>query len=98
MIAVDTPTALRAQLYGSRLRVALGQPASGFVAAVAGPGVASVTAEEHILSIAADDARGLAPAIVRRLVAAGADIESVVHEQPSLEDVYLRLLREEPEP
>jgi hypothetical protein len=32
------------------------------------------------------------PEIVRRLVTAGAAIESVVPEQPSLEDVYLRLL------
>ena len=96
MIAVDTPTALRAQLYESRLRIALGQSASGFVTAASGPGVTSVTAEEHTLSIATDDARGRAPAIVRRLVAAGADIESIVPEQPSLEDVDLRLLHEEP--
>jgi ABC-2 type transport system ATP-binding protein len=96
MIAVDTPTALRAQLYGSRLRIALGQPASAFVAAAGGPGVADVSADHHVLSIAADDARGRAPAIIRRLVAAGADIESVVPEQVSLEEVYLRLMQEEP--
>jgi hypothetical protein len=42
--------------------------------------------------MAVDDAAGRAPAIVRRLVAAGADIEEVVPDEPSLEDVYLRLL------
>jgi ABC-2 type transport system ATP-binding protein len=96
MIAVDTPMALRAQLYGSRLRVVLGQAAIPFIAAAEGPGVTGVSAEDNVLSIDANDARGRAPAIVRRLVAAGADIESVVPEQASLEDVYLRLLQEEP--
>ena len=35
------------------------------------------------------------PDVVRRLVQEGADIESVVPEEPPLEDVYLRLLHPE---
>jgi hypothetical protein len=34
------------------------------------------------------------PALVRRLVESGADINSVMPEERSLEDVYLRLLEE----
>jgi ABC-2 type transport system ATP-binding protein len=94
MVAVDTPTALRARLFGSRLKISLCQPAQPFVTAAEGPGVSEVTADAHALSIATDDAQGRAPAIVRRLVAAGADIESVVREEPSLEAVYMRLLRD----
>jgi ABC-2 type transport system ATP-binding protein len=98
LVAVDTPAALRARLFGSRLRIVLGQPADTFAAAVAGAGVADVRAEGQALSMAVDNASGRAPAIVRRLVAAGADVETVVAEQPPLEEVYLRLLGEEPAP
>ena len=94
MVAVDTPAALRARLFGSRLRIVIGQPAEGFVAAVTGPGVSDIRANDHSLSIATDDGRSRAPAIVRRLVAAGADIESIIPEERSLEEIYLRLLEE----
>jgi ABC-2 type transport system ATP-binding protein len=92
MVAVDTPSALRARLFGSRLRIQLTQPADRFAEAVSGAGISDVRASGRALSIALDDAPRRAPAIVRRLVAAGADIESVVPEEPSLEEVYLRLL------
>jgi ABC-2 type transport system ATP-binding protein len=95
LVAVDTPAALRARLFGSRLRIVTGQPAEVFVGAAAGPGILAVSAEDHSLSISLDDSRSRAPAIVRRLVAAGADIESVLAEEASLEDVYLRLLEDE---
>jgi ABC-2 type transport system ATP-binding protein len=94
LIAVDTPAALHARLFGSRLRVELGQDATLFRAAATGPGVSAIEATDHRLSIAVDDAGDRAPAIVRRLVAAGADIRSVVAEERSLEDVYLKLLSE----
>ena len=32
------------------------------------------------------------PGLVRTLVEAGAEVESVAHEEPPLEEVYLRLL------
>ena len=95
MLAVDTPAALRARLFGSRLQIVIGQPAEQYVAAAAGPGVSDVRATDRSLSIATDDGRNRAPAIVRRLVTAGADIESVIPEERSLEEVYLRLLEDE---
>ena len=92
MVAIDTPAALRARLFGARLRVLLAQPAAPFVAAAAGAGVSDVRADGDALSMAVDEATVRAPAVVRRLVAAGADIQTVMPEEPSLEDVYLRLL------
>ena len=35
-----------------------------------------------------------APAIVKTLVSLGADVEAVIPEEPSLEEVYLHLLRD----
>ena len=95
LIAVDTPAALRSRLFGTRLRIVTGQLAGTFAGAAAGPGITEVHASGNALSIAADDGKARAPAVVRRLVAAGADIESVAVEEPSLEDVYLRLLEDE---
>ncbi len=92
MVAVDTPAALRARLFGVQLRVRLAQPAEPFITSAVGAGVSDATAEGQTLSMAVDDAVVRAPAIVRRLVAAGADIQTVAAAEPSLEEVYLRLL------
>jgi hypothetical protein len=49
----------------------------------------------NTLSIAPAAGAPATPDIVRRLVDAGADIEAVEPEEPSLEQVYLRLLEGE---
>ena len=95
LVALDTPAALRSRLFGTRLRVVLGQPADAFAGGAWGPGVIDVQAEGSTLSIEVDDAAARAPAIVRQLVAAGADIQSVMPDEPTLEQVYLRLVEEE---
>jgi ABC-2 type transport system ATP-binding protein len=94
LVALDTPAALRGRLFGARLRVALAQPADAFVEAAKGPGVAGVHAQNSSLSIDVDDPVTRAPAIVRRLVEAGADIQAVMPDEPTLEQVYLRLVEE----
>ena len=95
LIAVDTPTALRTRLFGARLRIALVPPSEAFANLLRQAGYADVRAENGTLSIAVDDPAARAPAVVRRLVEAGAHIQSVVPEEPPLEEVYLRLLQEE---
>ncbi len=95
LIAVDTPAALRTRLFGARLRIALIPPAEPFATLLRQSGYGDVRAEDGTLSIAVDDAAARAPAIVRRLVEAGAHIQAVVPEEPPLEEVYLRLLQEE---
>jgi len=94
LVALDTPAALRSRLFGARLLVVIGQPADSFVAAVNGPGIADVDAQGSTLSIGVDDGAARAPEIVRRLVAAGADVQSVTPDEPTLEQVYLRLVEE----
>ena len=95
LIAVDTPAALRTRLFGARLRIALVPPAEPFAALLGQAGYSDVRVENRTLSIAVDDPAASAPAIVRQLVVAGAQIQSVVPEEPPLEEVYLRLLQEE---
>lgn len=95
MIALDTPAALRARLFGSRIRITFGEPATAFVTAAAGPGVSEVTADDRTLTVAVDSPVERTPALIRRLIAAGADIHSVIPDEPSLEQVYMRLLTTE---
>jgi ABC-2 type transport system ATP-binding protein len=92
MIALDTPAALRARLFGSRLRVTLAEAAAPYVAAAGGVGISDAAADGPVLFVSVDNPAARTPALVRRLVAAGADIVSVIPDQPSLEEVYLRLL------
>ena len=92
LVAMDTPEALRAQLFGVRVQVVLSQPAALFIAALARIGFDDVSADGCRLSVAVDDAAAAAPPIVRALVEAGADVQAVTSEKAPLEQVYLRLL------
>ncbi|MGH9257952.1 MAG: heme ABC exporter ATP-binding protein CcmA [Vicinamibacterales bacterium] len=95
LVAVDTPAALRVQLFGARVRVVLVQPGASFINVLEKAGFADVRTDGETLSIGVDDAAADTPLIVRRLVEAGASVVTVVPEQPSLEEVYLRLLQED---
>jgi len=94
LVALDTPAALRTKLFGSRVRVRLGDMAAGF-ADVLRPAFKDVSADDRTLSIAVDDVERAAPGIVRALVQAGADVVSVMADEAPLEEVYLRLLERE---
>jgi ABC-2 type transport system ATP-binding protein len=94
VVAVDSPEALRARLFGARVRVTLADAAAHYADVLRGAGVTDVRVERHVISIGlSSDAPRQTPAIVRRLVEAGADIEAVELEKPSLEQVYLSLLK-----
>jgi len=93
LIALDTPAALRARLFGSRVLVRLAGPAAPF-ADVLKPAFADVRTEDRTLSIAVSDVERATPGIVRALVQSGADVVSVVADEAPLEEVYLRLLEE----
>ena len=95
LIALDTPAALRARVFGARVRVVLDGRAHDFSADLAAAGFHDVRQTDDGVSIAVHDPRVAAPEIVARLVNQGARIVSVVAEQPPLEDVYLRLLDED---
>ncbi|HEY5619540.1 MAG TPA: heme ABC exporter ATP-binding protein CcmA [Vicinamibacterales bacterium] len=93
LVAVDTPAALRAHLFGARVRVVLVQPGASFINVLRETGFTDIQTNGETLSIGVDDHAADAPLLVRRLVEAGASVVTVVPEQPSLEEVYLRLLQ-----
>jgi ABC-2 type transport system ATP-binding protein len=92
LVALDSPAALRTHLFGARVRVVLRQPSSSFVQVLSSIGLTDIEADGRTLSIGVRDHESDAPALVKRLVDAGAEILSLGPEQPPLEDVYLRLL------
>lgn len=95
LIAYDTPAALRARLFGARLRVRLTPPADWFGELLREAGYGDVVADADTLSIGVDDVEARAPVLIKQLVGLGAQIHSVVPEEPPLEEVYLRLLEQE---
>jgi ABC-2 type transport system ATP-binding protein len=83
LVAVDTPAALRARLFGSRVRVVLVQPAEPLVRSLIDAGFGDITADGLTLSVGVND-----PASTRPDRPAprggGADVQSVAAEQPPL--------------
>jgi ABC-2 type transport system ATP-binding protein len=95
LIAIGEPAALRREVFGRRLRVRLAgafPPAADLSAAAARAGGHDVRIDGLELSMVLEDPDRGAPAVVRALVDAGAEIREVFDEQPALEDVYLKLL------
>ncbi len=93
LVALDTPTALRTRLFGRRVRVELAHDAASQVSKLRAGGIDDVIVEGAVVSIGLNE-HVTVPALVRRLVDSGADINSVMSEERSLEDVYLHLLKE----
>jgi hypothetical protein len=85
-------------LFGARLRIVVVQTGASFVNVLVKAGFTDVRTDGETLSIGVDDAAADAPLIVRRLVEAGASVVKVVPEQPSLEEVYLTLMRDHKTP
>jgi len=97
LLAVGTAESLRHQLYGRRLVVRLrGATDVQVAAARAVAAVRGIERDGDRLVIAVPDPEAAAPAIVRELVRAGADVLSVTEERRSLEEVYLRVVHEGP--
>ena len=96
LVAVDTPDALRARLFGSRVRIAVSGRAETYTIALHAAGVRDVRVGGDSFSIGLTNGVTV-PNVVRELVKAGADITSVMPEEAPLEDVYLRLLQDHPQ-
>ena len=96
LLALDTPTALRRQLYQRTVVFHLNQVEPRFVERVRElPFIRTVKEMEGKLLVALDDPEGNNPTIVRALVEAGADIQFVGELRRSLEDIYLKLIKED---
>ena len=90
LVAIGTPAELRQRLFTSRLRIRVSQDAESFAARLRTSGIGDVSADGTWLSLS--EGTLTTPQIVRMLVDAGAGIEAVERDEPSLEDVYLKLL------
>ena len=93
LIQVDTPENLRRKLYGRRVVVRMRAVNDAHIAALKPLAfVKNVEREGNRLSLAMDDPDAMTPAVVRALVQAGGEIQSVGEEKHSLEEVYLNLV------
>ena len=97
LLRVDSPARLRGSHGTRRLTVRLDlpvtDPADALVAAVARvDGVGDVERADGLLHLAADDPASIAPAVVRALVGAGADVVEVRVERISLEQIYFDVM------
>ncbi len=96
LIAVDTPDALRRQLFGRQVAVRLRSPNPVFEQAVRGLDfVQSLSVHDGEMRIQLTDPEAQTPLIVRRLVEAGAEVQYVAEVKHSLEDVYLSLVNDD---
>jgi ABC-2 type transport system ATP-binding protein len=92
LVAIGTPASLRQKLFMPRVRIALTQPAEPFAARLQTAGITDVRTDGVMMSIGIANTALTTPDVVRRLVEAGAGVESVMREEPPLEEVYLKLL------
>jgi ABC-2 type transport system ATP-binding protein len=95
LLVVDTPANLRRSLFGRRVVFHLRQPGETLKAAVSGlPFISQAQAVDNKLVLTVDDPEERNPEIIRLLVQSGADIQFVGELRHSLEDVYLRLMKQ----
>jgi len=93
LIQVDTAENLRRKLYGRSVIIRMRQVSDAQIASIKQfDFVKNVAREDNRLSIALDDPDEMTPAIVRALVNAGGEIQSVGEERHSIEEVYLNLV------
>ena len=96
LVAVDTPTNLRSNLFGRKVVFHLQQLEERWVAAVkALPFVRDLQTTGNRLVVSLNDPEEQNPVIVRCLVENGANIQFVGELRHSLEDIYLQIIREE---
>ena len=94
LLRIDTPAALRGALGGHGLAVRLRDAATpALVETVQGiAGVRSAGTQDGVLQVVADEPEVVAPAVVRALVASGADVVEVRPERATLERVYFEVM------
>lgn len=93
---VDTPSALRKQLYGRQVVFHLAQEAEPFLSQVSDlPFINHAEAIENKLLLALENPEEKNPELIRALVEANANIQFVGELRHSLEDIYLQLVNED---
>jgi ABC-2 type transport system ATP-binding protein len=94
VIRIDEPDRLRAELYGRTVEIrVMPSPRPEHLERVRTVhGVTEAWLENGSILVRTDDPLRTDPAVVRELVAAGADVAFVSERRVSLEDVYLRIV------
>ena len=98
LIRIGTASELRRTLYGRRISIrvrALDAPMLDSLRTL--PFVRDVRPDGNGLSLSLDEPDAMTPAVVRALVGAGADIQTVSEVKHSLEEVYLDLVKSQSE-
>jgi ABC-2 type transport system ATP-binding protein len=94
LIAVGSPEQLRASLWGRKTVLHLSAVNEAILSAVRGVGVRNIeTVSETKLVVDVTDPEKENPSIVRAVVGAGGEVRFVTELRPTLEDIYLRLLK-----
>ena len=95
LLVVDSPARLRSQIFGRKVVFHLSRLDHGWVDLLAKlPFIEEVAVQNEKIIITLAEPEKYNPEIVRILVNAGADIQFVGELRRSLEDVYLRLMKE----
>ena len=94
VIRIDTPAALRAELYGhaTEFRILPSPRAEHLVSVQSVEGVTGAHFENGSIVVRSGDPLLVNPRVVRALVGAGAEVAYVSDRKVSLEDVYLRVV------
>jgi ABC-2 type transport system ATP-binding protein len=93
LVAVGTPEELRGSLFARTTVVQLEAVSEAVVSAVQRLGVGSVEVKEGRLQISVRNPEKENPEIVHAIDAAGGRVQSVYQSIPTLEDVYMKLVR-----
>jgi ABC-2 type transport system ATP-binding protein len=93
LLAVDTIAKLRESLAGGKTVVQVEKISDAIIAAVKKLGLKNVEVEGNKLIIDVSNPEKENPDIVEAIVAAGGRVESISGMRPSLEDIYLKLVR-----
>ena len=93
LLAVDTPAALRRDVFGRKVVIHLAEVLPEYEATISNfPFVDAVESIDARLVVTLDDPETQNPALVSALVNAGAQVQFVGEVRKSLEDVYLHLV------
>ena len=94
LLRIDSPAALRGASGERRLAIRFRDsvPSEAVAAVRAIADVRAAEPEDGVLHVGADDPEAVAPAVVRALVGAGADIVELRPERPSLERIYFEVM------
>ncbi len=94
LLRIGTPEELKESLWGSKTIIQLQEVSDAIVEAVRRMTPNRVVVEDHRLVIDVMNAEKENPALVQAIVAAGGHIQFVQGLNPTLEDVYLKIVRE----